>query len=194
MFCPMVKFLCSIFKQRVWGNQEIGRPLQRMKVAPNKVVSLTYTLTLSSGEVADQAGSDRPFMFIHGIGQTLEAFDANLDGLAVGERFSFELTAEQGYGVRYDENVVAIPREVFAGPNVPEDLIQVGNTVPMQDNQGNYMEGIIQSFDEEKVMMDFNHPLAGEALRFSGEILEIRDATDEELDHGHVHGPGGHQH
>ncbi len=165
-----------------------------MKVSPNKVVGLTYTLTLSSGEVADQANADQPFVFIHGIGQTLEAFDSQLEGLTSGEKFSFELSAEQGYGVRYEENIVAIPRNVFSGPNVPDDLMKVGNSVPMQDNQGNYMEGIIQSFDDEKVMMDFNHPLAGQALKFSGEVVSVREATEEELDHGHVHGEGGHHH
>lgn len=165
-----------------------------MQIAPNKVVGITYTLTLDSGEIADKATEDRPFVFIHGVGQTLEAFDENLSGLSSGNPFKFTLSADEGYGHFSPDMVINIARAVFEGPDVPEDLLTVGNMVPMQDQEGNPLNGIIMEVDAEKVKMDFNHPLAGQSLHFTGTVVTVRDATPEELDHGHVHGPGGHHH
>jgi FKBP-type peptidyl-prolyl cis-trans isomerase SlyD len=90
--------------------------------------------------------------------------------------------------------VVDLPLNIFEGPDVPADILSVGATLPMQDQDGNPMDGRVLEIGAETVKMDFNHPLAGEELHFKGEILEVREATAEELDHGHVHGPGGHHH
>ncbi len=165
-----------------------------MQIGKNKVVSLTYTLTLQNGDIADTATQEEPFTFIHGIGGTLPHFDTNLQNLKVGETFDFNIEAENAYGISNDDYIVSIPKEVFSGPEVPKDILQIGNMVPMQDNNGNPMNGIILSFDDKEVQIDFNHPLADENLNFKGEILSIREATQDELDHGHVHGVGGHQH
>ncbi len=165
-----------------------------MQINKNSVVSLTYTLTLENGEIVDTASKDYPFVFIHGIGATLPHFDSNLSNLKAGDEFNFDLSAENAYGFSNPEFKVPIPRSVFSGENVPEDVVQVGNMVPMQDNHGNPLNGIILSFDDNEVLIDFNHPLADKALNFKGEILSIREATAEEIAHGHVHGEGGHQH
>jgi FKBP-type peptidyl-prolyl cis-trans isomerase SlyD len=165
-----------------------------MQIEKTRVVGLSYTLTLSNGEVADSTTDQDPFVFIHGVGQTLEAFDRNLEGLKVGDNFDFELSAEEGYGIADQEAIVNIPASVFQGPDVPEGILQVGNMIPMQDQQGNPLHGRIVSFNDELVTMDFNHPLADQKLKFIGTIISVREATAEELDHGHVHGPGGHQH
>lgn len=165
-----------------------------MQVAKNRVVTLTYTLTIENGEVVDTATEDSPFVFIHGIGQTLPHFDNNLTDLRAGDAFEFLITADNAYGLSNDEYIVQIPRSVFSGPEVPADILQVGNMVPMQDQNGNPMNGVILSIGDEAVEIDFNHPLADKDLNFSGVIVEVRDATPEELDHGHVHGPGGHHH
>ncbi len=165
-----------------------------MQIEKNRVVSLTYTLSNKAGEVEDQTTAENPFMFIHGIGQTLPSFDDNLIGLKSGDSFSFEISAEDGYGQTSEEMIVNIPASVFSGPDVPENLIQVGNMVPMQDNMGNPMYGKILNFDAEFVTMDFNHVMAGKDLFFTGSIIEVREATPEELSHKHVHGPGGHHH
>lgn len=165
-----------------------------MEIAPNKVVSITYTLTLDSGEIADEATAENPLTFIHGIGQTLEAFDEKLNGLAAGADFKFSLSPENAYGTSSPDMIINIARSIFAGPEVPADLLTPGNMVPMQDQEGNPLNGIVVSFDDEKVVMDFNHPLAGQSLHFSGNVVSIREATADELDHGHVHGPGGHHH
>jgi FKBP-type peptidyl-prolyl cis-trans isomerase SlyD len=163
-------------------------------IAPNKVVSLSYTLMLNSGELADEATADQPLVFIHGIGQTLPAFDDQLDGLSVGDTFSFTLSAEDGYGESSPNYVVEIPKNIFEGPDVPDDILEIGATLPMQDQDGNPMDGVVVEIGDDTVTMDFNHPLAGEALGFSGTVLDIREATQEELDHGHVHGEGGIEH
>ena len=128
------------------------------------------------------------------IGQTLPHFDKGLDNLKAGDSFEFDITAENAYGVSNDEFIVTIPRDVFSGPNVPQDIVQVGNMVPMQDQNGNPMNGVILSFTDESVEIDFNHPLADEALNFKGNIVSVREALAEELSHGHVHGAGGHDH
>ena len=163
-------------------------------IAPNKVVSLSYTLMLNSGELADEATADQLLVFIHGIGQTLPAFDDQLDGLSVGDTFSFTLSAEDGYGESSPNYVVEIPKNIFEGPDVPDDILEIGATLPMQDQDGNPMDGVVLEIGDDTVTMDFNHPLAGEALGFSGTVLDIREATQEELDHGHVHGEGGIEH
>jgi FKBP-type peptidyl-prolyl cis-trans isomerase SlyD len=165
-----------------------------MQVSQGKVVGITYTLKLTSGEIADQTTEENPFLFIHGIGQTLEAFDENLAGLTLGADFSFSIAAESGYGVSNPNMVIQIPRSVFEGPNVPSDLLQIGNIVPMQDEHGNPMNGVVREVNDEAVTMDFNHPLADQELHFSGKIVSVRDASPEEMDHGHVHGEGGHHH
>lgn len=165
-----------------------------MEIGNNKVVSLTYTLTIGSGEVVDTATDDQPFVFIHGVGQTLPLFESNLLNLVAGDSFDFNIDAENGYGLSNEDFKVTLPRQVFSGPNVPEDILQVGRMVPMQDQDGNPMNGVILSFDDENVLVDFNHPLADQELTFKGTIISVREASPEELDHGHVHGPGGHHH
>ena len=90
--------------------------------------------------------------------------------------------------------IVDIPKNIFEGPDVPKDILQVGASLPMQDQEGNPMDGTVMEIGDETVKMDFNHPLAGEALNFKGSVVAIRDASQEELDHGHVHGEGGVQH
>lgn len=168
--------------------------MENKSIAPQKVVSLSYELSLSNGNIADEATADEPLVFIHGIGQTLPAFDDRINGLSVGEKFSFSLTSEEGYGESNPNFIVDIPKNIFDGPDVPKDILQIGATLPMQDQEGNPMDGIVMEIGEESVKMDFNHPLAGEALNFKGTVVDVRDATLEELDHGHVHGKGGVEH
>lgn len=165
-----------------------------MQINKHKVVTLTYTLTLDNGNIADATSDDQPFVFIHGIGQTLPLFEQNLENLISGDEFEFRIDAANGYGFSNDEYKVNIPREVFNAPGVPADVVQIGNMVPMQDQEGNPMNGTILSFDDTNVLIDFNHPLADEDLTFKGKVISVREATPEELDHGHVHGPGGHHH
>lgn len=163
-----------------------------MKIAQNHVVVLTYELRLDDGRVVDSSDENKPFAFIHGIGQTLPSFDRELQDLEAGAEFSFSLTAEEAYGPYKEGFVVGIPRDNFAGAEA--EIFEVGRTLPMQDEQGNSLFGTILELDEKTVKMDFNHPLAGNNLNFTGKVIEVREATKVELDHGHVHGEHGVEH
>ena len=165
-----------------------------MKIAKNTVPSVTYTLVVD-GEVVDMAEKEKPLSFIQGIGMMVPGFEKNLEGLTAGEKYKFTLQPEEAYGL-YDEGaVVDLPISTFTvDGEVRKDMLNIGQVVPMQDQNGNPLNGTVMEVTNEQVKMDFNHMLAGKELNFTGEILEVREATQAELDHGHVHGPGGHHH
>lgn len=167
-----------------------------MKISNDKVVTLTYTLRADNeqGEIIQQVENDRPFVHLFGNGTLLPAFEENLSGLVAGEKFGFPLTPAQGYGVVSDEAIIDLEKEIFVmDGKFNDELVAVGKVLTMQDQNGNPLEGLVLEIGDDKVKMDFNHPLAGKALHFSGEVLEVREATEEETNHGHVHGPEGHQ-
>jgi FKBP-type peptidyl-prolyl cis-trans isomerase SlyD len=158
-----------------------------MNVEKNKVVGLSYVLKVN-GETVEEVGTDSPLIFLYGVGNLLPQFEQNLDGLEINDDFDFELVAEDAYGPVNEEAIVDVPLKAFeVNGEIDNSLLKEGNQVPMLDQSGNRLNGKIVSFDENYVTMDFNHPLAGSDLHFNGTIVEIREATDEELEHGHVH-------
>lgn len=165
-----------------------------MVVSQNKVVSLSYELRLSSisGEIIESVDRNSPLTFLFGTGSLLPKFEDNLAGLKVGDQFDFNLISEDAYG-DFDENsIVKIPAHVFqVDGKIDDELVKIGNKIPMQDNNGNHLTGVVKAFDAESVTMDFNHPLAGQHLFFKGEITELRQATEDELSHGHLHQSAG---
>ncbi len=161
-----------------------------MVVSKDKVVSLTYELRLDNpkGEIVESLNADSPLTFLFGAGGLLPKFEENIDGLQVGEGFDFELKSVEAYGDVNENAIVNVPISAFeVDGKIDNTMLQIGNKIPMQDSAGNKLTGIVQDVTEEQVVMDFNHPLAGNALFFSGKITEVREATDEELAHGHVH-------
>ena len=109
-------------------------------------------------------------------------FENNLNGLCVGDKFEFTLTPEQAYGEYNDEHLIDLPKNMFeVDGKFDTDIVYEGNIVPMLDTNGNRLNGVVVSIGDDSVKMDFNHPLAGETLHFSGEVLEVRDATAEEI-------------
>lgn len=168
-----------------------------MQVGKNKVVSLIYTLHVNdeNGEIIQQVDEQRPFVHLFGAGTLLPAFEKNLEGLEPGDEFGFSLTAEEGYGNPNDQMILELEKKIFeVDGKVDDNLVKEGNTITMQDQNGNPLDGKVLAIKDESVIMDFNHPLAGENLYFKGKILDVRDASEEELSHGHVHGDGGHHH
>ncbi len=168
-----------------------------MKVGKNKVVTLTYTLHANdeNGEIIQKVDESRPFVHLFGVGTLLPDFEKNLEGLEPGDEFAFSLTAEQGYGKSNPEMILDLDKKIFEiDGKVDENIVFEGNTITMQDQNGNPIEGKVVNVGENSVKMDFNHPLAGQNLFFKGKILDVREATEEELAHGHVHGDGGHHH
>lgn len=168
-----------------------------MQIDQNRVVSLTYKLTNhKTGEKIEETGADNPLLFLVGTGQLIPDFENNLQGKQAGDSFNFSIVSEKAYGNRTEDQVVQIPTHVFYDESgkLDENAIRVGALIPMSDSEGNHLRGKVLEVTPESVKMDFNHPLAGTDLQFEGEILEVREATADELAHGHAHGPGGHHH
>ncbi len=164
-----------------------------MVISKNAVVELLYELRENDAEgtFVEKTEADSPLVFLSGIGQMLPEFERNLEGRSAGEKFSFGIVAEEAYGPLIEEAVVEIPRETFAGH---DDLLQIGNVIPMRGEDGMMLRGIVKMLTEEGVMMDFNHPMAGKNLWFSVEIVHVREAHPSEIEHGHVHHDGMHDH
>ncbi|MPL72138.1 FKBP-type peptidyl-prolyl cis-trans isomerase SlyD [bioreactor metagenome] len=170
---------------------------QKMIISKNKVVSLTYELKLDNaeGEVVDMADAAQPLVFLYGAGNMLPKFESNLAELKANDDFEFTLSSDDAYGPVIEEAVVELPIDIFmVDGKIDPDMLFVGNVIPMQDNEGRPLDGTVVSISDDKVKMDFNHPMAGKTLHFTGKILELREATAEEISHGHVHGPHGHHH
>ncbi|MCF0166342.1 MAG: peptidylprolyl isomerase [Bacteroidales bacterium] len=158
-----------------------------MKIEEKKVVALTYTLTVD-GQVADQATKERPLDFIFGMGYLLPKFEEYLLGLEAGDSYGFTLSPEEGYGVIEPERIVDIPKSAFeVNGELREDLLFVGNMIPMMAGNGGVVHGRVAEISDSSVKMDFNHPMAGKTLNFEGEIVEVREATGKELEEG-LHG------
>ncbi|MFW5658097.1 MAG: FKBP-type peptidyl-prolyl cis-trans isomerase [Bacteroidota bacterium] len=161
-----------------------------MEVNQNKVVSLTYELRRDNaeGEIVETVTKERPLTYLTGAGNLLAKFESNLEGLKVGESFNFKLDVEDAYGQPSEKAVVNVPMQAFeVEGKIDKNLLKIGNIIPMIDSNSRRIQGVVKKLEKEHVVMDFNHPLAGEALFFSGEITAIREATEEELQHGHVH-------
>ena len=122
-------------------------------------------------------------------------FERNLVGMKEGDKFAFGIVAANAYG-EYDDNaLVEVAKNMFEDEGkIPEGLLEVGNMLPLQDQEGNRLNGMVAWVGEDKVKLDFNHPMAGVDLFFTGHVESLREADAAELEHGHVHGAGGHQH
>jgi FKBP-type peptidyl-prolyl cis-trans isomerase SlyD len=165
-----------------------------MVIDTHKVVSLKYELRINAqdGHLVEKVENDRPLEFIYGIGNMLQDFESNIGGLKVGDLFDFSISSENAYGEVNEDMIVDLPKNIFiVNGKLDEKLLVVDNVVPMRDNNGNHLNGRILEIMEETVKMDFNHPLAGDDLYFKGEILNIREATETELSHGHLHQNNG---
>ncbi len=158
-----------------------------MNITKDRVVSLTYELTVD-GEVIQTVDNTNPMTFMFGRGYLLPKFEESISNMLAGDSFSFSLTSNEAYGERRDDYVVELPKTAFmVEGEFDNEFIFPGNVVPMVDAEGNHLEGTVVKVDDENVSMDFNHPLAGKGLSFKGEIVEVREATAEEMEHGHVH-------
>jgi FKBP-type peptidyl-prolyl cis-trans isomerase SlyD len=162
-----------------------------MNNTEQKVVSVIYELTTnrSNGEVIESVTDENPLTFISGTGNLLPAFEDQLTNLSIGEKFSFSIACDNAYGMPNEKAVIDLPLDAFyVEGKIDEELVQIGNIVPMRDQTGNRLNGKIIGVSENSVKMDFNHPLAGDDLHFQGTIVGVRLATEEEILHGHIHG------
>lgn len=160
-----------------------------MQISENSVVSFHYTLTDKSGKVIDSSQGNEPLTYLHGVGQIVPGLENALLGKAAGDTLYVEVAAEDGYGEHHDFMVQQVPRDAFQGV----DDIETGMQFQAQTPQG-AMTVTVTAVDDATVTVDGNHPLAGHVLFFAVEIVSVRQASKEELAHGHVHGEGGHHH
>jgi FKBP-type peptidyl-prolyl cis-trans isomerase SlyD len=170
-----------------------------MKIENNKMVSLIYELreNNSEGRIIESLDDNKPLTFVYGTGRLLPVFESNINSLKKGDNFRFALNSEMAYGEKREEMIVNVPITVFeTDGKLNEDICQVGNEVPMMDTEGNPLNGIINEITDSFVKMDFNHPMAGLDLFFSGRIVDVREATDSELSAimGSCSGCGGKEH
>lgn len=155
-----------------------------MKVENNKMVSLVYELreTGPEGKVIETLDESRPLRFVFGSGRLLPDFEKNINSLSVGDDFGFSLSQENAYGERREDMIIDIPVSAFMRDGaVDYEICKVGNVVPMVDTEGHQLSGIINEISDTTVRMDFNHPMAGVDLFFTGKIIDVREATEEEL-------------
>ncbi len=161
-----------------------------MQVGNKKAVALHYKLTIDDGIVVDASEKDAPLWYLHGIGNIIPGLESELDGMEVGGKKTVVVSPENGYGVRDQERVQQVPKDQFP----PGTSFELGDHVEAQAPDGSAIRARVTALTPKMVTVDFNHELAGKTLNFDVEVLEIRDASKEELAHGHIHGPGGHQH
>lgn len=168
-----------------------------MTINKNKVVTLHYKLQEgdATGELVEETFGSEPLVFLYGIGQMIPEFENQLAGKKTGDAFSFGINSEDAYGTYDPDAVVSIPKDTFVvDGKLDENLLQEGKVIPMRDPDGNQLLGTVMEIQDEEVVMDFNHPMAGVDLYFTVSIEDVREATQSEIEHGHVHGPGGHHH
>ncbi len=156
----------------------------------NSVVTMHYELKNVEGDVLDSSKGQDPLVYLHGAGNIIIGLEEQLVGKTVGDNVSAVVAPEKGYGMPVDALIQTVPREAF-GDEI--DKVEVGMRFQAETEQGP-VPVVVTSMDDATVTVDGNHPLAGQELHFEVSISEIRDASQEEIDHGHVHGQGGHQH
>lgn len=172
-----------------------------MQITNNSVVGLTYELRVSKDEEETETISvevrdkDDPFYFLFGNSGLPEKFEEYLLGKKEGEPFEFQLEVDEAYGEAEDELIVNVPKEQLSEDRgFTPDMLEEGNFLPLVDEEGYSLQAKVVKDLGEELLLDFNHPLVGFSLHFIGEVLEVREASEDELEHGHVHGEHGEDH
>jgi FKBP-type peptidyl-prolyl cis-trans isomerase SlyD len=160
-----------------------------MQIESNSVVTLHYTLKDNDGNVIDQS-DDGSFLYMHGAMNIIPGLENALAGKSAGDEISVKVSPEEGYGVKDDARIQEVPKEMFDSA----DEIKVGVQFHAQGPDGSAVVVTVVEVKDEAVVIDGNHALAGMDLNFEVNIVDVREASAEEIEHGHVHGPHGHQH
>lgn len=166
-----------------------------MKIGQNKVVEFVYELEVD-GNIVDHTTKERPLDYIHGTGSLLPKLEEHIEGMQAGDKFDVTLSPVDAYGEIDPARIIDLPKAAFeVGGEVREDLLVVGNTIPMLNSAGAVIPGVVLEVNPDTVKMDLNHQMAGKTLHFTGEIVSVREATEKELTEGlhgeYVHSCGG---
>ncbi|MDH5517635.1 MAG: peptidylprolyl isomerase [Gammaproteobacteria bacterium] len=159
------------------------------KIAQNTVVSLDYTLTNDAGETLDKSENGQ-FVYLHGTNSIIPGLEKALHDKTLNDKFDVTIEADDAYGAKDEAKKQVVGRDMFEA----DSPIEVGVQFHAQSPEGEMLVITVTDVNGDEITIDGNHPLAGERLHFSVEVKEIRDATEEEIAHGHVHGPDGHNH
>lgn len=159
-------------------------------IKEHSVVTMHYELKNADGDVLDSSKGQDPLVYLHGAGNIIVGLEEQLLGKNVGDTVFAVVSPEKGYGMPVEALIQTVPREAF-GSEI--EKVEIGMRFQAETEQGP-VPVVVTAMDDKTVTVDGNHPLAGQELHFEVSITEIREATTEEIDHGHVHGPGGHQH
>tara|TARA_B110000037_G_scaffold220436_1_gene288369 strand:+ start:971 stop:1453 length:483 start_codon:yes stop_codon:yes gene_type:complete len=160
-----------------------------MNIEKDSVIQMHYKLTNGEGMLLDSSEGREPLTYLHGKGMLIPGLENQLEGKTIGDKFKADIKADEAYGQRQNEMIHVVPKTNFKG----DGELKAGLQIQIDTDQGKQM-AIVTEVVGENVTVDMNHPLAGMDLSFDVEVIEIRKATDEEISHGHVHGPGGHEH
>lgn len=158
-----------------------------MKIAKDAVVTIDYTLTDEHGKVLDSSIGQEPLTYLHGAGNLIPGLESQLEGKSKGDEVKISVPPAEAYGDRDERKVLTVAREQFSGV----DKLEVGMQFTAGGGQGEYIVTVTR-IEGDTVTVDANHPLAGRTLNFDVRVVDVRNATPDELSHGHVHGPGGH--
>jgi FKBP-type peptidyl-prolyl cis-trans isomerase SlyD len=158
-------------------------------IADQKVVSLNFTVKDGQGQIVDSSEGGAPLVYLHGQKNIMPGLEAVLTGKAPGDEFAVTIEPADGYGEYNEEMLQVVPREAFQGV----ENIELGMMFTAQTPNGP-VQLVVAKIEGDNITVDPNHPLAGKTLNFTGSVIDVRDATEEELAHGHVHGEGGHHH
>jgi FKBP-type peptidyl-prolyl cis-trans isomerase SlyD len=161
-----------------------------LKIAANCVVSIQYKLTDDAGEILDSSEDGEPLVYLHGTGSLIPGLENELAGKGAPDSLTVTIQPEDGYGVVNEDLIQTVPRSDFGAV----DKIEPGMRFEASGEDGQTQLIVVTDVAEDEITVDGNHPLAGEVLHFDVSIEEVRTATEEELSHGHAHGPGGHHH
>ncbi|WXL24918.1 peptidylprolyl isomerase [Ectopseudomonas mendocina] len=161
-----------------------------MLIAANKAVSIDYTLTNDAGEVIDSSEGAAPLVYLHGASNIIRGLEKALEGKQAGDELTVAVEPEEAYGEFSPELVATLNRSMFEGV----DELEVGMQFHASAPDGGMQIVTIRELDGDDVIVDGNHPLAGQRLHFKVKVVNVRDASDEEVAHGHIHGEGGHHH
>lgn len=159
-----------------------------MQIAKHKVVSIHYTLKDNAGNTLDSSEGRSPLVYMQGVGNLIPGMEEGLEGKAKGDKLQIKVSPEKGYGVRDERLLQKVPLSAFGSQEVRKGMQFRAET------EGGTQVVTVTEVGLESVTVDGNHPLAGVELNFSVEVMDVRNATTEEISHGHVHGPGGHHH
>ena len=161
-----------------------------MQIAANKAVSIDYTLTNDDGEVLDSSVGGAPLVYLHGAGNIIPGLEKALEGKQAGDELNVSIEPEEAYGEYLAELVSTLNRSLFEGV----DELEVGMQFHASGPDGSMQIVTIKALEGDEVTVDGNHPLAGQRLTFQVKVVNVRDASDEEIAHRHIHGEGGHHH